>query len=600
MVNENGASEGQKSIENLPHSSSIKKKQGGWRAIRYILANETFEKVASMGLIANLIVYLHTQYNMDNTASAQVFTIWAGSTNFLPLVGAYIADAYAGKFNTLFFSSISSFLGIGFIALGAGVPSLRPPSCSTHSDCIQATSFQLSILYVGLALFAIGSGGLRPCNISFGADQFDIKTEKGREQLESFFNWWYFLFTVALLLALTVVVYIQTNVNWFLGFIIPTACFACSLTIFILGRNSYIRSKPKGSVISDLVKVVVAANRKRHFDIMKDSDLSFYDPPLDYELEDSRMSKLPHTNRFRFFDKAAIITDPSESGNDVKLVDNWKLCSVQQVEELKSVIGTLPIWLAGILCFLSMTQANSFGILQVIQTHKSIGKFNIPPAWMGLVPMIALSIWIFLYEKIYVPFKDTRNKRGTRLTVEQRILIGIVLSIVCMLVSGLVEVRRRGEALKNGSFESPTSIWWLVPQFALSGLVEAFAAVAMMELLTSYWPNSMKTLGGAVFFLSLSICNYLNSLIIKIILLTTGKNGKTPWLGGNDLNKNRLEYYYYTIGVLAGLNLLYFQFIARGFLYCEVLQNSSKVDPEDEERGNSNMLPLNQEERVVG
>ncbi|CAL0304473.1 unnamed protein product [Lupinus luteus] len=594
MVNENGASEGQISIQNLPLSSSSKKK-GGWRAIRYILANETFEKVASMGLIANLIVYMHTQYNMDNTTSAQVFTIWAGSTNFLPLVGAYIADAYAGKFNTLFFSSIASFLGMGFVALGAGVPSLRPPSCSSHSetgysDCIPATGSQLAILYIGLALFAIGSGGLRPCNISFGADQFDITTEKGRSQLESFFNWWYFLFTVALLLALTVVVYIQTNVSWFLGFIIPTACFACSLTIFILGRNTYICSKPKGSVISDLIKVVVAANRNRRVDIKKDTELSFYDPPLDSEL-DPRMSKLPHTNRFRFFDKAAVITDPSKSGNDVKPVDTWRLCSVQNVEELKSVIGTLPVWLAGILCFLSMTQANSFGILQVIQTHKSIGKFVLPPAWMGLVPMIALSTWIFLYEKIYVPFKDTRNKRGTRLTVEKRILIGIVLSIVCMLVSGLIEVHRRDAALKYGLFESPVSIWWLVPQFALSGLVEAFAAVAMMELLTSYWPDSMKTLGGAMFFLSLSICNYLNSLMIKIIESTTGKNGTIPWLGGNDLNKNRLEYYYYTIAVLAGLNLLYFQFVARRFLYSEVLLKSSKVEAEDEENGNIDMLP---------
>lgn len=473
---------------------------------------------------------------------------------------------------------------MGFISLGAGVPSLRPPSCPSHSDCINPTGSQLAILYVGLGFFAIGSGGLRPCNIAFGADQFDTTTEKGRAQLECFCNWWYFLFTVALLLALTVVVYIQTNVSWFWGFIIPTACFAFSLTIFILGRNTYIRFKPKGSVICDLVKVVVAASRKRHVDIKKDSELTFYDPPLASEL-DPRMSKLAHTNRLRFFDKAAVITDPSERGNNEKSIDDWRLCSVQQVEELKCIIGTLPVWLAGILCFLSMTQANSFGILQSLQTNKSIGPhFSIPPAWMGLVPMIALSTWIFLYEKIYVPLRDTTNKKG-RLSIEQRILIGIMLSIVCMVVSGLVEVRRRGAALKHGSFESPTSVWWLVPQFALSGLVEAFAAITMMELLTSYWPQSMKTLGGAVFFLSLSIANYLNSILIKIILAVTGRNGTTPWLGGNDLNKNRLEYYYYTIAALAGLNLLYFQFIARGYLYSEVLHISSKIEPEDEEIG---------------
>lgn len=72
--------------------------------------NETFEKLASMSLIANLLVYMHTQYNMDTTVSVEVFNIWIGSANFLPLVGAYLADACVGKFNILFFGNIASFL----------------------------------------------------------------------------------------------------------------------------------------------------------------------------------------------------------------------------------------------------------------------------------------------------------------------------------------------------------------------------------------------------------------------------------------------------------------------------------------------------------
>ena len=468
-----------------------------------------------------------------------------------------------------------------FMALGAGIPSLRPPSCPTQSNCIEPTGSQLAILYSGLALFAIGSGGLRPCNIAFGADQFDTKTEKGRAQLESFCNWWYFLFTVALLVALTVVVYIQTNISWFLGFVIPTVCFAFSLTIFLWGLNTYVRSKPKGSIITDLVKVAVAAGRKRH--VKLDSELSFHDPPLASESEQS-LTKLAHTNRFRYFDKAAVVTDPSERDSNEKTVDSWRLCSVQQVEELKSILATLPVWLAGIICFFSMGQASSFGILQALQTNKSIGpNFSVPPAWMGLVPMIALSLWIFLYEKIYVPWTMKATKRGKRLSIENRILIGILFSIACMVVSGLVEVHRRDDALKHGSFESPSSIWWLVPQFALSGLVEAFAAIPMMELLTSYWPESMKTLGGATFFLSLSIANYLNTILVRIVVAVT-RNSRRPWLGVNDLNKNRLEYYYYTIAVLGGLNLLYFQFFARHYLHTEMLQRPGRNEAEDEEK----------------
>ncbi|KAK7395212.1 hypothetical protein VNO78_15760 [Psophocarpus tetragonolobus] len=580
MVNENHSSENQDTLAYLTHSSA-RKKLGGWRAVRYVLGNETFEKLASMSLIANLVLYLRTQYNMDTTVSVEVFNIWSGCSNFLPLLGAYFADAYTGKFNMLLIGSIASSLGMGFMSLGAGVPSLRPPICPSGSDCIQPTGSQLAILYVGLGLFAVGSGGLRPCNIAFGADQFDTKTEEGRAQLESFCNWWYFLFTAALLVALTAVVYIQTNVSWFLGFVIPTVCFAFSLTIFLFGLNTYVRLKPKGSIISDLVKVVVAASRKRH--VKLGSELSFHDPPSASESE-QRQKELSHTNRFRYFDKACVITDPTERDSSGKSVDSWRLCSVQQVEELKSILATLPVWLAGIICFLSMGQANSFGILQALQTNKSIGShFSVPPAWMGLVPMIALSMWVFLYEKVYVPWTMRTSTKGKRLSIEHRILIGIVLSIGCMVVSGPVEARRRGDALKHGSFESPASIWWLVPQFALSGLVEAFAAIPMMELLTSYWPESMKTLGGATFFLSLSIANYLSTILIRIIETVT-RNGRTPWLGGNDLNKNRLEYYYYTIALLGGFNLFYFQFFARYYLHTQnVLQRPGRNEPEDEQ-----------------
>ncbi|KAI9079600.1 hypothetical protein K1719_038427 [Acacia pycnantha] len=576
------AGESHDSSAHLPPPSSSNK-LGGWRAVKYILGNETFEKLAAMSLIANLVLYLHAQYNLDNTYSAEVFSIWSGFSNFLPLLGAYLADAYLGKYRMLFYGLISSFLGLALVSLGAGIPSLRPPSCTNPTDCIQPTGLQLAVLFIGLGLLAVGSGGLRPCNIAFGADQFDVSTEKGRAQLESFCKWWYLLFTLALLVALTLVVYIQTNISWFVGFAIPTACFAVALVIFLVGRNTYIRLKPKGSVIVDLLKVIVAASKKRRVNIGTDSELSYYDPP-----PSDPNATVVRTDRFPYLDKASVIVEANELNEEGEPRDSWRLCSVKQVEELKAILRTIPVWVAGIFCFLSMTQTGSFGILQAIQMHKSVGRhFNIPPAWLGLVPMIALSIWIYIYEKIFIPWSQKAVIGGRRLSIEHRILIGIVFSIIGMVVSGVVEAERRETALKNASFESPMSMWMLVPQFALSGLTEAFAAIAMMELLTSYWPENMKAIGGAVFFLSLSIANYLTTILIVVIKGTTFFEGKTPWLGGNDLNKNRLEYYYYTIAVIGVMNMFYYILFARHFLYSKVLPVGPGVAEQldNEERG---------------
>lgn len=244
------------------------------------------------------------------------------------------------------------------MTLTAGIHQLRPPTCEQPPNCKEPQDWQLGVLFAALGLLSIGAGGIRPCNIAFGADQFDTNTEKGRTNLERFFNWWYFSFTIALVIALTGVVYIQTNVSWTLGFAIPTICLAVSITIFLLGLHTYICKEPQGSIFPDMAKVIVAACRKRK---LQSQGKAFYDPHLD--LENRRL--VAPTDRFKFFNKAAIIAAPSEL-NDQGITKNaWRLCSLQNVEDFKCLLGILPVWVTGIFCFVVMDQQNTFGVLQV-------------------------------------------------------------------------------------------------------------------------------------------------------------------------------------------------------------------------------------------
>ncbi|KAK7829360.1 protein nrt1/ ptr family 2.8 [Quercus suber] len=136
------------------------------------------------------------------------------SPMFLPSLGAFVANTYQGRFHTIVFGTGASLLGMGIMALIVGMTMLKPSLCIDKSNCPQPQSWQLAILSGDLALVAIGFGGVQPCNIAFGADQLDTRTEEGRAQLESFCNCWYFLFTVAVLVALTGVVYVQTSISW--------------------------------------------------------------------------------------------------------------------------------------------------------------------------------------------------------------------------------------------------------------------------------------------------------------------------------------------------------------------------------------------------
>ncbi|CAI0399241.1 unnamed protein product [Linum tenue] len=538
----------------LPPSSPLKKK-GGWTAIKFLLAVFNFT----------------------------VTTVWAGSSNIASLAGAFLADAYLGKFRTLLYGSISSFLGMGVMTLIAAVPQLRPPPCTkTSQNCKEAEGWQLCVLFAALTLLAVGAGGIRPCNIAFGADQFDTRTPKGRSQLECFFNWWYFCFSVSLAVALTAVVYIQTEVSWVVGFAIPTACLIFSISLFLIGHKTYILKSPDGSPFSDMVRVITAAFRKRKIKTRPDSQTHFHDP-IDNNHDEEKTgekteektgeysapnnSKLLRTTRMRCLDKAAIIVDPSEIDEQGKAKNPWRLCTLQQVEGLKRLAATFPVWVSGVLCFMPMEQQSAFGVLQAIQIDRSIGKtFRVPPGWMTLTSMVTLATWILTYERLLMPLARRITGESQRLTIAKRIRVGIAMSIAAMVVAANVERKRRESAVRIGEFVSPESFAILMPQFVLLGITEAFAAVAVMEFFTTRMPENMRTLAGAFFFLCLSASNYVNSAVVNVVRKATAGGGRTPWLGGHDLNEHRLDYYYYSLAGLGVLNFVYFHFVASRYV----------------------------------
>lgn len=74
------------------------------------VGNETFERLASYGLMANFMVYLQSQYHMNQVQAATILNSWSGAFNFAPIIGAYISDVYIGKFRTIVLGSFSSLL----------------------------------------------------------------------------------------------------------------------------------------------------------------------------------------------------------------------------------------------------------------------------------------------------------------------------------------------------------------------------------------------------------------------------------------------------------------------------------------------------------
>lgn len=178
------------------------------------------------------------------------------------------------------------------------LPKLHPPPCKMGQQCHRPNKSQMGFLAMGLGFLSIGSGGIRPCSIPFGVDQFDSTTNEGRKGTASFFNWYYTSFTVVLIIAVTLVVYIQDSVSWVIGFGIPTILMFLSIILFFIGTKVYVYVKPEGSIFSSIVQVFVAAHKKRKLMLPdeRESNGVFYDPLLP---EGSIVKKLPLTNKYR-------------------------------------------------------------------------------------------------------------------------------------------------------------------------------------------------------------------------------------------------------------------------------------------------------------
>ena len=72
--------------------------------------NETFEKLGTIGTLSNLLVYLTTVFHMKSITATTLINVFQGTTNLATLPGAFLCDTYFGRYKTLGFASVSSFL----------------------------------------------------------------------------------------------------------------------------------------------------------------------------------------------------------------------------------------------------------------------------------------------------------------------------------------------------------------------------------------------------------------------------------------------------------------------------------------------------------
>lgn len=548
-----------------------------------MVGNETFEKLGIVGSSSNLVIYLTTVFNMKSITAAKVVNIYGGTSNFGTIVAAFLCDSYFGRYKTLSFAMIACFLGSVAMDLTAVIHPLHPAQCAKEigSVCNGPSIGQIMFLAGAMVLLVIGAGGIRPCNLPFGADQFDPKTKEGKRGIESFFNWYFFTFTFAQMVSLTLIVYVQSNVSWSIGLAIPAILMLLGCIIFFAGSKLYVKVKASGSPIHSITRVIVVAIKKRRLKPVGPNEL------YNYIASDFKNSKLGHTEQFRFLDKSAIQTQDDKLNKDGSPVDAWKLCSMQQVEEVKCVIRVLPVWLSAALFYLAYIQQTTYTIFQSLQSDRRLGpgSFQIPAGSYTVFLMLGMTIFIPIYDRVLVPFLRKYTGRDGGITQLQRVGAGLFLCITSMMVSAIVEQYRRKVALtkptlglapRKGAISSMSGMW-LIPQLVLMGIADALAGVGQMEFYYKQFPENMRSFAGSLYYCGIGLASYLSTFLLSAVHDTTEGFSGGSWLP-EDLNKGRLEYFYFLVAGMMTLNLAYFLLVSHWYRYKDVVAKDKDMD----------------------
>ncbi|XP_058768246.1 protein NRT1/ PTR FAMILY 5.10-like [Vicia villosa] len=535
---------------------AVRSKSGYWRSAWFIIGVEVTERISFYGIQGNLISYLTGPLNQSTATAAKNVNIWVGTSSLLPLLGAFLADSFLGRYRTIILASLIYILGLGLLALSAMLPSLTKSKCQVDTNFISCSQqSQVILFFISLYLVAIGQGGHKPCVQAFGADQFDEQHPKEHRARSSFFNWWYFTVLAGCTLIISILNYIQDNYSWVLGFGIPCTVMTIGLLVFLLGSMTYRYNIKKNdtSPFLRIGRVFVAAIRNWRNALSNTS----------IEEECDGMLLRRSTEQFSFLNKALLTPKGSKEGNT---------CSLVEVQEAKAILRLVPIWTTCLVYGIVFAQVFTFFTKQGRSMERTIFPgFDIPPASCQSINGIAIILFSPIYDRIFVPIARAITGKPSGITMLQRIGTGIFISMFTMVVAAFVETKRLKTAQEYGLVDDanatvPMSIWWLIPQYFLFGISEVFTMVGLQEFFYDQVPNELRSMGLALYLSIVGVGSFLSGFLISLIQNLSGKDGHESWFCDN-INKAHLDYFYWLLAGLSMVGFTLFLYFSKYYTY---------------------------------
>ena len=490
------------------------------KQIRYIIGNEGCERFSFYGmrnvltvfLVSSLLLYLP---EADRARGAKdVFHTFVIGVYFFPLLGGWLADRFFGKYNTIFWLSLVYCLGQG---------------------CLAAFVTNRLGFYIGLALIALGSGGIKPCVAAFVGDQFD-QTNKHRAKVV--FDAFYWIINFGSFFASLLMPIFLKQLGSAFAFGIPGVLMFISTMILWLGRRQYVMvpaAPPNPHSFLRVSRDGIASGRRGQalavIAVVAVIASFLFSPQLGFVIAAC----------------FALVSLILFGGLGVWL----QLDSIRDqhppeaIEGVRAVLRVLVLF-ALVTPFWSLfDQKASTWVLQANAMSK--------PSWFQSSQMQALNPALVM---ILIPFNNlvlypALQRWGYQMTALRRMTAGIAFAGLSWIVVGMMQlVLDRGNAF---------SITWQILPYALLTFGEVLVATTGLEFAYSQAPLSMK--GAIMSFWNLSVT--IGNLWVLVANAGVQNAGVTKFISSTGFGVTAFQMFFFAVFAFAAA--LAFGLVARSY-----------------------------------
>jgi proton-dependent oligopeptide transporter, POT family len=443
------------------------------RQIPFIIANEACERFSYYGMRNILTPFLVGTLLLDSPAAEraglakEVFHTFVIGVYFFPLLGGILSDRFFGKYRTVLSLSLVYVLGHACLALFDS----------------QRTGF-----YAGLALIAVGSGGIKPLVASFVGDQF---TQANKHLAKLVFDAFYWTINFGSFFASLLMPIFLRDYGPRVAFGIPGLLMLAATVVFWAGRRRYVHTPLAPPDPHAFLRVVRTALTE-HAPGRPRTGLR-----LLYTGAALALAALGSTGRLGLVAALclALVLVLAFGGVGAWLgLDRASAQHpVEAVDGVRSVLRLLVVF-ALVTPFWSLfDQKASTWVLQADQMMK--------PAWFQSAQMQALNPALVM---LLIPFNalvlyPALRRVGKLPTALGRMGMGIAFAGVAWICAGVIQVGiDRGTAL---------SIAWQVLPYALLTFGEVLVSTTGLEFAYSQAPPSMKGVIMAFWTLAVTVGN---------------------------------------------------------------------------------------------